>query len=152
MKDVKGHGSNKRGETAQHAQGTNKIGVVPIHPKALKALINRASVSVKPATGAQPKSGFMVAHPGGAVVSQRTLSGPRGEALLRDFANRNALAINSGAVVGKWTDPKSGKIYLDVSQNVQSQARAMQLGRDRNQIAVWDLNRKRAIATGGNGR
>lgn len=142
MKDAKGHGSN-----AGHAAGINKVGTIQLHPKALRALMGKADVSVKPTTGERPASGFMVSRPGGPNVPQGTLT----EKQIQNFVNSRALAINGGAFVGKWNE--NGRTYLDVSDNRKtSEAEATKLGAARDQIAIYDVNRKRVIPTGGTGR
>lgn len=149
MKDAKGHGSNPRGD---HSAGVDKIGVINIHPKAI-AMLARRDATVKPETGAQPRAGFMVGTLGREqVVNPDAFSGPRGVALLKDFANRNADALSApNAAIGRWTGP-DGRVYLDVSHNIRDRRSAVRLGQAHNQIAVWDLKRKRAVPTGGTGR
>jgi hypothetical protein len=56
-----------------------------------------------------------------------------------------------GRYTGAWTDPATGKLYVEKSTRVNSPALAKSLGRMRNQISVWDLKRSREIKTGGNG-
>lgn len=52
---------------------------------------------------------------------------------------------------GVWTDKATGKTYREKSQRVNSEVLARSMGRMRNQIAVWDVKRKREIHTGGTG-
>lgn len=144
MKDALGHGSNPRGG---HAAGINQVGTIRLHPKAVKAMLGKADVSVKPTTGERPSTGFMVSRQGGPAVPQGTLT----RAAIQSFANSRALAINGGAFMGKWTD--NGKDYLDVSDNRKtSEAEATKLGAARNQIGIWDVSGKRFIPTGGTGK
>jgi hypothetical protein len=53
---------------------------------------------------------------------------------------------------GRWTDPATGKVYIEKSTHVAGAAQAMSLGRTRNQISIYDLANKRTIGTGGNGK
>lgn len=53
---------------------------------------------------------------------------------------------------GEWTDPKTGQHYSEKSTRVNSEVLARSLGRQRNQISVYDLNRGRTISTGGTGK
>jgi hypothetical protein len=139
MKDALGHGSNARGG---HAAGFNKVGKPTVHPSARRLLSRRANVTVNPLTGQEIKSGgTMVSRPG-------TMMQPKES--LQSFANRNALAINGGAHVGKWTD--KGKVYLEMADRIKSTAAAVKLGARRDQIGVFNLDRKQFIANGGTGR
>jgi hypothetical protein len=52
---------------------------------------------------------------------------------------------------GIWTDPQTGKRYVEKSTRVNSAPLARSLGRRRNQIAVWNLAAGREIPTGGTG-
>ena len=58
-----------------------------------------------------------------------------------------------GRYVGGWTDPRTGKRYVERSTRVSPghEALAKSLGRMRNQISIWDLKRHREIRTGGTG-
>lgn len=53
---------------------------------------------------------------------------------------------------GRWTDPATGKLYVEKSTRVSSGVLAKSMGRMRNQISVWDLAKNRAINTGGTGQ
>jgi hypothetical protein len=141
MKDALGHGSNARG-VAPHVAGINKVGRPTFHPNARRLLSTRANVTVNPLTGQEiTRGGTMVSRPGTIIHPKESL---------QSFANRNALAINGGAHVGKWTD--NGKTYLEIADRVRSGAFAAKLGVKRDQIGVYDLDRKKFISTGGSGR
>jgi hypothetical protein len=75
-----------------------------------------------------------------------------GSALLQNLLNRNALAIQGGALVGKWTDPKTGVAAIELSDRFSTNSAAIRGGERRDQIAVYDLDRKQTINTGGSGR
>ena len=55
--------------------------------------------------------------------------------------------------VGSWVDSATGTLYLDVVEvfGRDDIAEAIEAGRDRNQIAIWDAGRGEEIATGGTG-
>jgi hypothetical protein len=61
------------------------------------------------------------------------------EDLLRDSHNS----------FGAWTN--EGKVYLDVVATLPDREKAIQLGRQHNQIAIWDLKNSQEIPTGGTG-
>lgn len=151
MKDAKGHGSNKRGT---HAAGIDQVGNISLHAKVLSTINrNPGGFSVKPSSGSQPRAGFMVSLPGRTqIVSAADLRGPRGRALLEQYARAHSDALSQpGAHLGGWTDQASGKTYLDVSHNIKTRDAAVKAGRARNQIAIWDVRRRREIRTGGDG-
>lgn len=151
MKDAKGHGSNKRGT---HAAGTDRVGNIALHPRVLGTITkNPNGFSVKPSSGAQPRTGFMVSLPGRTqIVSAADLRGARGKALLQAYARAHSDALSQpGAHLGGWTDKASGKTYLDISHNISTRQAAVKTGRARNQIAIWDVKRRREIRTGGTG-
>jgi len=50
---------------------------------------------------------------------------------------------------GSWVDEKTGKLYIDVSDQFYSYDAAMQYARDNNQIAIWDVNNNCEIRTNG---
>lgn len=148
MKDAKGHGSNA------HNSGIAKLpGVLPVHPNVLRVIQkNPWGASVKPQTGVVPKTGYMVSLPGRTFsTTAAELSGPKGEKIIRDYARTNAdVLVNSNAHIGSWAD-ETGKVHLDVSQNIKSHTTAVRLGRQQNQKSIWNNDRKKLIDTGGTG-
>lgn len=40
---------------------------------------------------------------------------------------------------GIWEDDETGKVYIDAVQHVVTRGVAVQVGRDRGEIAVWDI-------------
>jgi hypothetical protein len=77
-------------------------------------------------------------------------------------SDRYGVAPTSGIMVGgadphsrytgKWTDPATGREYIEKSTRANSDVLARSLGRMRNQISVYDLARSRTVNTGGDGR
>jgi hypothetical protein len=154
MKDAGGHGSDTRGGPQQpaHQSGVNKVGN-RITPAVLDVVRNNpGGFSVTP-NGTSPTGGYMVSLPGHSlIVNEADLAGPKGRDILEGYAQQHAQALaQSGAHLGGWTDKASGKTYLDVSQNVSRASHAIKLGKERNQIAVWDVKRSREVKTGGTG-
>lgn len=152
MKDAKGHGSEARGA---HAQGVEKVGrPIPLSPRVLQVIKdNPHGFSVTP-TGKQPTSGFMVSIPGHTrIIDAKALEGPNGHNVIKDYAREHATALSApGAHIGGWTHAGEGKVYLDVSHNVKDSETAVRLGKEHNQIAVWDVKHAKEIATGGTGK
>lgn len=152
MKDAKGHGSDPRGS---HSGGINKLpGVLPVHPNTLRVIQkNPWGASVKPQTGEQPTTGYMVSLPNRTRFADPSeLSGPRGPQVISNFARTNADALKASDMhVGSWNDSEIGKVHLDVSQNIKDRATAIRAGRRQNQKSIWDVSRKKLIDTGGTG-
>lgn len=143
MKDALGHGSNA------HNSGIAKLNI-KLHPQtvmtARNALLHSGGFSVRPGTGASPKSGYMVSIPGHTKI----IHGDVDEASLRNYANEHADVLrHPGAHIGGWQN--EGKTYLDVSHRYGSKSAAASAGKAHNQIAIWDVKHAREINTGGTG-
>lgn len=57
------------------------------------------------------------------------------------YMNRHSkdLAVETN-YFGGWLDRKSGEVYLDISKNVQDLEEAKKLGKDWEQLAIFDLS------------
>jgi hypothetical protein len=69
--------------------------------------------------------------------------------------NNKSIFTQGGTAVGSWYgadqgDPK--ELWLDVITIVKGKEKAVQLGRDNNQVAIWDLENGVEINTGGSGK
>jgi hypothetical protein len=53
--------------------------------------------------------------------------------------------------LGLWHNTADGKVYLDVSENIQSKERAISAGQKQDQISIWDVVNFAEIETGGTG-
>ena len=146
MKDAKGHGSDA------HNSGIAKIGKIMLHPNAIN-LVAKADGSVKPTTGKAPTSGYMVSIPGHTqIVDAGALKGPQSASIISQYANEHADALSDPAAhIGRWQEPGTNKVYLDVSHNIRSKNAAIKTGVANNQKAIWDLKNGREIDTGGTG-
>lgn len=136
-----------------HSAGVNSVGKPVVHPSVVETIRNSPEgFSVTP-SGESPTKGYMVSIPGRTkILDKGALAGHAAQGIIDDYARKNADVLGkSGAHIGGWHDKDSGKVYLDVSQNVASQREATKLGKLHNQIAIWDVKRKREIHTGGTG-
>lgn len=59
--------------------------------------------------------------------------------------NKATLARLPEAFIGAWLDSKTGKVYLDLSVNLPSKAKAQALALQNKQVAYFDLNLGEAI-------
>jgi hypothetical protein len=98
------------------------------------------------AQGEVPTTGYMV----GGFVPSLVLSGDE----LRPYATTDAwltknwsyFTINLRAYyAGVWTDSDTGKIYIDISRNVDTLSEAIAVGLNLNEIAIWDVVNGREI-------
>jgi hypothetical protein len=108
--------------------------------------------SVRAVDFATPTRGYMVARPEGGVV----LDAPDLETTkqgLKDFMaqNKQRFAEDPTLYIGGWKDSNTGKLYLELSDNVASKRIATELGTRRDQVAVWDVVGSKEIGTGGTG-
>jgi hypothetical protein len=103
--------------------------------------------------GSMPKTGYMVAKPPsfGKIVDAVDFSDPvKGPKILSDYMKRHKNDLGNGKnYLGTWLN--DGKVYLDVSENIQSKSTATRIGRERNQKAIWDVANLDEIDTGGTG-
>ena len=51
--------------------------------------------------------------------------------------------LAKGAFVGVWVE--NGVAYVDMSERVNTKAEALKLGRERNQISVWNWSKKTCV-------
>lgn len=98
--------------------------------------------------GAPPTVGFMV----GGVAPPIVLSGEAASdpVLLRAMVNARLDGPWSVAAdlptmyLGSWTDT-DGTVYVEISERVETLQQAERLGRERREIAVWDLAAGREV-------
>lgn len=93
-------------------------------------------LTVKPFTGEKPASGYMVALEG------YELQVPVSEfftGIVADYIGQHAqkLMANPSLCLGTWVN--EGVVYLDLSENIQSRDKALELGRERSQLAIFNL-------------
>jgi len=119
-------------------------------------------------TGKAPKSGFMVAIPDTElVVDDDVMRSPQGKELVREHIRQHAKLLaegkgQKGKVVsytdqpqnyfGAWHNKQTAKNpngdnkwYLDISENVDTLSEAVRLGRERSQLAIWDVRGSQGI-------
>lgn len=71
---------------------------------------------------------------------------------LKEYAAKNKDLLSSETnFLGTWWDKENGQISLDVSIRETDRAKAIKLGQDRNERAIFDLGSGESIDTGGKG-
>ncbi len=96
----------------------------------------------------------MVSHeqPSSAIDAKDFFDGDKGKQAIRDFMDQHhEMLSQQGNFLGGWHDPDSGKIFLDISTNVQDRAEAIALGQKNNQISIYDVENGTTVDTGGTG-
>lgn len=93
-------------------------------------------LTIKPFTGEKPQSGYMVALQGYELKVPVTefFTG-----LVADYIGEHAkeLMDNPALCLGTWVN--EGIVYLDLSENVPNREKALELGRERGQLAIFNL-------------
>ena len=100
--------------------------------------------SVNMVTGREPTTGYMV-----SIYPDRSMEKPA--VMLRPVdlkryikANREVLHL-PGRHFGAWHDPKTGRVWFDISVRVETAAEAEALGQKHGQLAYFDLAAGRSI-------
>lgn len=89
---------------------------------------------------------------GKGILDAAELTGPRAVEIAIEYARNHSSALRQpGATLGGWTNKAESKTYLDVSQNINDREAAVNAGKARNQIAIWDV-KSAEIPTGGTGK
>ena len=93
-------------------------------------------LTIKPFTGEKPSGGYMVALQG------YELQVPVAEfftGVVADYLGEHAqkLMNNPALCLGTWVN--EGTVYLDLSENIPNREQALELGKERNQLAIFNL-------------
>lgn len=112
----------------------------------------REGFSVSPRTGESPAGGYMVAleghthrYPAAILDDPAKLHKAIDDMLMSERKSFQGHDM----FLGGWVE--DGKLWLDPSQDVQDRATAERLGRERDQVGIFDLNTFSTIGTGGSG-
>lgn len=117
-----------------------------------------AGVTRSPRTGKEIKTGYIIARQDlSAHPTAKELLGPGGRKLYTDWlrkAKRSGAFKNNKVHAGIWHDDSTGMVFLDIVEQYPSntsRAKAMELGRARNQKSIALLEPFEIIDTGGTG-
>lgn len=113
-----------------------------IMDKVLESVAITGGASINLASGSTPAGGYMVSRAGSEVVLEGGLS----HGHLEQFAEayRDELD-NSDTYLGVWEDDDTGLVYLDISDNLDNMDMAVALGVEREQLAVYAVERGETI-------
>lgn len=142
----------RKANGAAHQNGVAEVGHQSVSDKAIDVARNsNGGFSVRP-DGSTPTKGYMVAVQGRTQEVAGDAMKSNTKAILEGYAQKNADALRwKGSHIGGWTDPATGRTHLDVTHNIPRQSAAVKVGRERNQIGIYDVKRNRVINTGGTG-
>jgi GNAT superfamily N-acetyltransferase len=161
----------KHGTHDQKDHGRRFSGAVApeVAAKAIRLVGEYGGLSIKMTDGSEPPDGYMVARNSskfGIAVTADEFFGPRGAEHLATMVLKNRTVLGSGrAYLGVWhqtevTNEDGSKtplarkdqvVHLDVTDRIVGEARAVSLGRRRDQISIWDVVNTEEIQTGGKG-
>ena len=106
-----------------------------------------------PSTGSGPAEGFMIALPGHTVqYPEEVVDDPVVFAQkFREYLleNRSLFEGRSDLYLGGWV--ADGKLWLEPSRNILDEAEAVQLARESDQIAIYNVATGQYVDTGGTG-
>jgi hypothetical protein len=112
----------------------------------------REGFSVSPRTGESPQHGFMVAldghthrYPAEILDNPAKLHKAIDDMLMSE---RDSFK-GKDMYLGGWVE--DGKLWLDPSQNVPDRATAEKLGKERDQVGIFDIDTFSTVSTGGSG-
>ena len=131
---------------------------VSAKPGSMKEMVSRVveggGFTYNPATGSSPTTGFAVS-PYKDREFVMDLTPPSGDMaqwreslreVCREFTSNNKdLLGRKGAHFGGWWDKDANKFYLDVSLVIPDRAEAMQVAKDNDQEAIFDLGTMETI-------
>ncbi|MFF0580119.1 hypothetical protein [Streptosporangium saharense] len=113
----------------------------------------RQGFSWSPTTGTRPTDGYMVATTGRtAQFPEHILDDPDAAAEAIDdylMRNRDVFENDPNMHLGGWVE--DGKLWVEPSHNIASREEAVELARNTDQIAIYDVRTGDYIQTGGAG-
>lgn len=114
---------------------------------------SRGGMSWQPHTGRAPRRGYMVAMTGHTKqLPESILEDPdEAAAAVVDYldANEEVFRGSPNVYLGGWIE--DGKFWLEPSENIADREEAMRVGRERDQIAIYDVATGEFPDTGGAG-
>lgn len=115
-------------------------------------------ITVSPVTGEILTKGFVVSLENHSLTEAASLffdkidSHAYGKALISSYLREKAkLFLQANIYLGIWHDTSSELVFLDLSEVFENLEEAIQAGKERNQIAIFDLSTGTVIYTGGDG-
>lgn len=112
----------------------------------LKSIRNTNGASYRPSTGElNPTTGYMCALAGFEKQVPRVWNSYDLQQVLNEWLSEISYTGDSAASIGLWEN--DGTLYLDLSQHFVDRDKAVAMGHQRNQLAIWDCANKCEIKT-----
>jgi hypothetical protein len=113
-----------------------------------KELIDRDGGFTLDILGYRPLKGYVVSLPG---YTRKIEVNSFSDEDIKDYAANYFYELTSGQnfYIGAWLE--NGEVWLDLSENVKDLTTALRLGKERNQIAIWDVVNGCELKCGGTG-
>lgn len=92
-----------------------------------------------------PATGYMVALVGFERITNRIWNSYDLQSVLNEWLASIKYTGDSLAYIGLWEN--DGKLYMDLSQHFVDREKAIVMGKQRKQIAIWDCENKTEIKT-----
>lgn len=152
VEEVAKHGTHDQKTHGSWATGGMGAGVAD---SILARVRENGGLSVNMVDGSEPTSGYMVAKGAkfGSILDADDFYDPiKGPKALAAYMKKHKSELGGGKnYLGLWHNTEDGKVYLDVSENIQDKERAISAGRNQDQISIWDVANFAEIQTGGTG-
>lgn len=119
---------------------------------ALAEHVHPEGFSLDPHTGKSPSSGYMVALPGHTHQYPDSVMKDKHQlaaAIDRFLMEEREVLDKPGVHLGGWVS--DGKLWLDPSERIADRHEAMKAGKERDQVAIWDVAGGQEIGTEGTG-
>lgn len=112
----------------------------------LKSIRNTSGASYRPSTGElNPTTGYMCALVGFEKQVPRVWNSYDLQQVVNEWLSDIQYTGDSAAFIGLWEN--EGTLYLDLSQHFVDRDKAVAMGYQRNQLAIWDCENKCEIKT-----
>lgn len=100
--------------------------------------LREGGFTIKDTTGMRPHKGYMVAIEGAEVkIPIRELTAEK----IRQYRKRFAdLLDDPGNYFGAWVNTEDGNVYLDISRRFLDKDKAIEFGKESNQLAIFHLD------------
>lgn len=117
---------------------------IPLHLQLANSIYTQTALSGGVSINAdfeQPKTGYLVSIKDGLVFDSISLVNVHE---LSAWIKENTIN-NENYYFGGWIDQQTKKVYFDLSANYKYLNEAIDLAKQKNQLAIWDLNENKEI-------
>jgi DNA polymerase III epsilon subunit-like protein len=124
----------------------------PLAKTIMERTISEYGLTIKPITGDEPTSGYVVAIRGfNLEIPKDVWESPEGRKLFKQYVKDHKDKFVDNQYLGTWFDEANNEVCLDVVEVISDRDEAVKAGFDRNQQEIYDVVKKETIPTGGTG-